>query len=143
MSPRGCAEFVGTGNILPAVVEEVEHETLWLRWQGQRIAVAPAPLAPGTPVYLCVRPTQVFVVRPDRLTERQRENLLCGQIVGELLQGETYTLHLRLDQSTAAYDLEIALPGYVYHRLSLDSEKQIMIELRRQALHVIPRDGNP
>jgi hypothetical protein len=124
-------------------VEEVEHETLWLRWQGQRIAVAPAPLAPGTPVYLCVRPTQVFVVRPDRLTERQRENLLCGQIVGELLQGETYTLHLRLDQSTAAYDLEIALPGYVYHRLSLDSEKQIMIELRRQALHVIPRDGNP
>ncbi|MBI3304630.1 MAG: ABC transporter ATP-binding protein [Deltaproteobacteria bacterium] len=137
---RRVAEFVGTGNILPAVVEHAEEGTLWLRWQGHRLAVAPAPLAPGTPVFLCVRPTQILVVRPDRLTERERENLLCGHIVGELMQAETYTLHLRLDGSSAAYDLELALPGYVYHRLSLDREKRIMVELRRQVLHVIPRE---
>jgi len=57
------------------------------------------------------------------------------------MQAETYTLHLRLDESNTAYDLEVALPGYVYHRLSLESEKRIMVELRRQALHVIPRDA--
>ena len=91
-------------------------------------------------MYLCIRPTQILIVRPDRLGERARENLLCGRIVSEMMQAETYTLHLRLDDSDAAYDLEIALPGYVYHRLSLDTEKRLMVELRRQALHVIPRD---
>lgn len=134
------AEFVGTGNILPAVVERVEEDTLWLHWRGHRIAAAPASFAPGALVYLCIRPTQVLIVRPDRLAERERENLLSGRIVGEMMQAETYTLQVRLDHSTAAHDLEIALPGYVYHRLSLDSEKRIMVELRRQELHVIPRD---
>lgn len=137
------AEFVGTGNILPAVVERVEAGTLWLRWQGQRIAAAPAPFALGAPVYLCIRPTQILIVRPDRLAERERENLLCGHIVGEMMQAETYTLHMRLDHSDAAHDLEIALPAYVYHRLSLDTEKRLMVELRRQALHVIARDAAP
>jgi hypothetical protein len=91
-------------------------------------------------VYLCIRPTQILIVRPDRLAERERENILCGRIVQEWMQGETYTLHMRLDGSDAVHDLEITLPGYVYHRLSLDTEKQLMIELRRQALHVIPRE---
>ncbi len=137
---RRVAEFVGTGNILPAVVEHLEEGTSWLQWQGQRIATPPAPFAPGTPVYLCIRPTQILIVRPNRMAERKRENLLCGHIVSEMMQAETYTLQMRLDHSTAAHDLAIALPGYVYHRLSLDSEKRIMVELRRQVLHLIPRD---
>ncbi len=133
------AEFVGTGNILPAVVEHLEAGTAWLQWQGQRIATTSVSFAPGAPVYLCIRPTQILIVRPDRLAGRERENLLCGRIVSEMTQAETYTLHLRLDHSNATHDLEIALPAYVYHRLSLDTEKRIMVELRRQALHVIPR----
>src|SRR5262249_37332162 len=40
------AEFVGTGNILPAVVEQADEGTLGLRWQGQRIAAMPAPFTP-------------------------------------------------------------------------------------------------
>jgi molybdate transport system ATP-binding protein len=135
------AEFVGTGNILPAVVERAEAETLWLRWQGYDIAAAPAPLAPGAPVHLCIRPPQILVVPPDRLAERKRENLLSCVIVSKQMQTETYTLYLRLDGSTAAHDLELNLPAYVYHRLSLDTEKRVMIELRRQVLHVIPRDA--
>jgi ABC-type Fe3+/spermidine/putrescine transport system ATPase subunit len=133
------AELVGTGNILPAAVERSEAETLWVCWRGHRIATASAPFAPGTPVFLCIRPTQILVVRPDRLAERERENLLHGQIISEMMQAETYTLQLRLDGSTAAYDLELVLPAYVYHRLSLDREKRLMVELRRQELHVIAR----
>jgi molybdate transport system ATP-binding protein len=136
---RRVAELVGTGNILPAVVEHSEKDTLWLRWQGRRVATSPAPLAPGTAVFLCVRPTQILVVRSDRLTERARENLFTGHIVSERLQGEMYTLLLRLDESAAPHDLEIAMPGYVYHRLSLDTEKRLTVELRRQVLHVMPR----
>jgi molybdate transport system ATP-binding protein len=137
---RRVAELVGTRNILPATVEKAEEGTLWLHWQGHRIAAVAGPFAPGTPVYLCIRPTQILIVRPDRLAERTRDTLLCGTLVGEQMQAETYTLHLRLDGSTAAHDLELVLPAYVYHRLSLDTEKRVMVELRRQALHVIPRN---
>jgi hypothetical protein len=68
-----------------------------------------------------------------------RENLLHGVIVGEMIQTETYTLHVRLDGSQTTADLEITLPAYVYHRLALDRDKRMMIELHRQVLHVIPR----
>jgi molybdate transport system ATP-binding protein len=134
---RRVAEFVGTGNILPAVVERVERETLWVRWQRHLLAVAPQALSPGAPVYVCVRPTQILLVRPDRLPQRERENILHGYLVNERMERETYTLHWRLDDSTSSYDLEIVLPAYVYYRLSLDTEKRVMVELRRQGLHVI------
>ena len=135
------AEFVGTGNILPAVVEQNEATTLWLRWQAHRLAASAASFAPGTPVYICIRPTQILLVPPDRLNEKERENLLYGCIVNEHMLSETYILQLRLDGSEAASDLEITLPGYVYHRLALDTKKRVMVELRRQALHVIPREN--
>jgi molybdate transport system ATP-binding protein len=139
---RRVAEFVHTRNILPAVVERVEPGTLWLRWQGATIATTPQALVRGTPVYLCIRPTQVLIVRPERLTSRQRENLLCGDIVRETMHADTYTLYLRLEKSNAAYDLEISVPSYVYHRLGLDTEKRLIIELERQSVHVIPYQGD-
>jgi len=138
---RRVAEFVGTGNILPAVVERVDEETLWVRWQRHLLAIAPQALSSGTPVYVCIRPTQILLVRPDHSVQRERENVLNGRIVGERMERETYTLHMRLDDSEAPYDLEITLPGYVYHRLSLDTEKRVMVELRRQVLHVIAADS--
>ncbi len=138
---RRVAELVGTGNLLPAHVEGREHDTLWLRWCNQRLATAPAPFAPGAQVFACVRPTQILLVRPDRLNERPRENVFAGDIVSERLQGDAYTLLVRLVGSSAVSDLEIALPAYVYHRLSLETEKRVTVELRRQVIHVMPRDG--
>lgn len=134
------AELVGTSNILPAVVERVEPQTLWVQWQGRRIAASPAPFAPGALVYLCVRPTQILLVRPDRVAERERENLFHGRLVTTTMQAELYTLSVQLDSSTAAADLEIVLPGYVYHRLALDRNKEVLIELRKDELHLVPRE---
>ena len=133
------AELVGTRNILPAIVAQVEPETVWVQWQGHHIAVASTPIAPGSSVYLCVRPTQILIVRPERLTERERENLLQGRIVSVMTQAEMYTLQVQVDGSSAIYDLEIILPGYVYHRLALDREKHLFMEFRRYELHLIPR----
>jgi molybdate transport system ATP-binding protein len=138
-TPR-VAELVGTGNILPARVECIEDGTLWLNWQGQRIAVSPRPFAVGSPVYACIRPTQIMVVRPDRLAERERENLLSCIIVNKQMQAETYTLQLRVDGGDSAHGLQLALPAYVYHRLSLDTETHVLVELRRQDLHVISQE---
>ena len=139
---RRVAEFVHTRNIVPAVVEHTTAETLWVLWQGYMIATPPQPLLPGTPVYLCIRPTQVLIVHPERLTSQRRENLLYGDIVRETMHAETSTLFLRLEHSNAAYDLEITVPRYVYHRFGLDTEKRIIVELRRQAMHVIPRQSD-
>ena len=136
---RRVAEFVQTGNILPAVVERVAGDTLWLRWCGHLLATNAQPLAVGTPVYVCIRPTQILIVRPDRFATRQRQNVLSGSIVHTDMQAETYTLHLRLDDSEAPYDLEIVLPGYVYHRLALQTTPHLVVELSPQHLHVIPR----
>lgn len=138
---RRVAEFVHTRNIVPAVVEHVDAETLWVRWQGYTIAATPQPLAPGTPVYLCIRPTQILIVRPERLASRQRDTLLYGDIVRETSQLDTSTLSLRLEHSTATHDLEITVPSFIYHRLGLDTEKRIIVELGRQAVHVIPRQS--
>lgn len=137
------AEFVRTGNILPAVVERAEAETLWVRWHDHLLATRPQALAPGTLVYLCIRPTQILIVRPQRLKARQRENLLRGTLVRETLQTETYTLYLRLEHSQTDADLEVAVPGYVYHRLGLATDKRLTVELGRNALHVIPRQLAP
>jgi molybdate transport system ATP-binding protein len=137
---RQVAELVGTRNILSAVAERTEGDTLWVQWQGHYIAVPACPIAPGTPVELCIRPTQILIVRPERLGERERVNLLSGTIVREQMHRETYTLYLRVDGSRAASDLEISLPGYVYHRLALDADKRVVVELRQQALHVMTRE---
>ncbi len=131
------AAFVQTRNILPAVVERAEPTTLWLGWQGHCLATNPLPLAPGTPVYICIRPSQIRIVRPDRLTARPRENLLNVEVVGSDLHAEMHTLYLRLHNSHAAHDLELALPSYVYHRLELASAKSLTVELHRHDIHVI------
>ena len=136
---RRVAEFVQTGNILPAVVERVDGKTLWLNWYGRLLATYARPLPAGTPVYACIRPTQILIVRPDRFSARARQNVLSGSIVHTDMQAETYTLHLRLDDSQAAYDLEIVLPGYVYHRLAVQTTPHLVVELNPQHLHVIPQ----
>ena len=136
---KRVAEFVQTGNILPATVERVDGHTLWLRWGGRLLQATGRPMAPGAPVYACIRPTQILIVRPDRSAARERQNVLRGAVVRTDMHAETYTLHLRLDDSDAAYDLEIVLPGYVYHRLSVHATPTLMVELNPRDLHVIPQ----
>ncbi|ETX06460.1 MAG: hypothetical protein ETSY2_16990 [Candidatus Entotheonella gemina] len=134
------AAFVQTGNILPAVVDRAEPTTLWLNWQGHQLAAHPRlDLAPGTPVYLCIRPSQILIVRPDRLTTRPRENLLNVEMIGNELHAEMHTLYLRLPNSDAAHDLQLALPSYVYHRLELANAKCITVELHRRDIHLMGR----
>ena len=47
---------------------------------------------------------------------------------------------MRQEEERPPFDLEIELPGYVYHRLGLEREKQVQLSIRREALHVIPAD---
>lgn len=136
---RHVAELVGTENILPATVERSEKDFAWMRWQGRRIITSPTSLAVGASAFLCIRPTQILVVRPDRREERPRDNVFTGKVASETMLAEAYTLYIQLDGSQAAYDLKLELPGYVYHRLALTCGQQLMVEIRRETLHLIPR----
>ena len=136
---KRVAEFVQTGNILPATVERVDGEKLWLRWGSRLLETEGRSMPPGTPVYVCIRPTQILIVRPDRSMARERQNVLSGSVVHTDMHAETYTLHLRLDDSEAPYDLEIVLPGYVYHRLAVQAASNLTVELNPRDLHVIPQ----
>ena len=96
----------------------------------------------GNSRVLVYRPTQILLFVLIALHRRNERNVLHGRIVNERIERETYTLHWQLDTRQAPYDLEITLPGYVYHRLMLDTEKRVIVELRRQVLHIIPRDAD-
>ena len=141
---RRVAEFVGTRNILRARVRSLDDETLYLEWHGHTLRARPAPVTAGAEVDVCIRPTQVMIVRPDRPSHLgPPENLLCGTVVQEAIQAESYALFVRVAEGGARpgagrpFDLEIDLPAYVYHRLGLDREKQVQLSVRRDALHII------
>lgn len=136
---RRVAEFVGTRNILRGSVLGVDAEALHLGWRGHTLQALPQPLEKGSEVYFSVRPTQIMIVRRDRPSHLgPPDNSLCGRVVEETIKAETYILHLRLAGSSEPYDLEIELPGYVYHRLGLDVDKDVQVSIRPSALHVIP-----
>jgi molybdate transport system ATP-binding protein len=140
---RRVAEFVGTRNILRATVLESSSERLLLDWQGRLLEADALPLSRGQEVEICIRPTQVMIVREDRLPHLPPpENPFCGAVVQEALQAEAYVLRFRLADPastgrTAPYDLEIELPDYVYFRLGLDRKKEATISIHRSAMHVI------
>jgi molybdate transport system ATP-binding protein len=151
---RRVAEFVGTRNILRATVLESDSQRLLLDWEGRLLEAEPIsenraeplPLSRGQEVEVCIRPTQVMIVRPDRLPHLPPpENPFCGTVVQEALQAEAYVLRFRLADSPACPaggaapdDLEIELPDYVYFRLGLDRKKDATISIHRSAMHVIP-----
>jgi molybdate transport system ATP-binding protein len=143
--PATCrvAEFVGTRNILRGTVLGVDGDALYLGWRGHTLRVLTEPLDKpldkGRDVHFSVRPTQIMIVRRDRLPHLgPPPNPMCGRIVEETIKAETYVLHLRLNDSPEPYDLEIELPGYVYHRLGLGADKDVQVSIRPGALHVIP-----
>lgn len=136
---RRVAEFVGTRNILRGAVLGVDAEALYLGWRGHTLRAPSQPLEKGRDVYFSIRPTQIMIVRRDRPSHLgPPDNFLCGRIVEETIKAETFVLRVRLAGSGEASDLEIELPGYVYHRLGLDAEKDVELSIRPDALHVLP-----
>jgi ABC-type Fe3+/spermidine/putrescine transport system ATPase subunit len=137
---RRIAELVGTRNILPCRVTSVEGGTVHLDWGGRRLeSLAGArtdALAPGQSVAACVRPTQIMIRLPQRSYEGRR-NVLEGRIIDEILGAETYRLFVRLTGSSQASDLELELPGYAYARLGLESNKDIEMSVKPEAVHLI------
>jgi len=144
-SPCNCrvARFLGLHNVFRGELCRVHDDTVYISWKGHTIeAYAPSTpvLSPGS-VSFCIRPEEVMIVRPGRsLRPGIKENMLSGQIVGEVPRGATYTLLFRVNGSKAEHDLEIELPNHVYYRLNLAHEKQVTVSLKKSAVHLLADD---
>ncbi len=136
------ARLAGIRNILPGVVEASGGQTLTVRWNGQRLTASrpPGRFAPGDPVLICIRSTQLMIRRPEDTTFGDRPNLMYGTIVDEGIVAETRRLWIRLEGSPQRADLEIDLPEYTYFRLGLDARKEIEVYVRPERVHVVPAD---
>jgi molybdate transport system ATP-binding protein len=139
---RRVAQLMGVKNILDGQVVTRGADGLCVRVGEVELATPPTTIVDAS-VSLCVRPERIILVRPERLAH-ERENLLCGRIVGEMNDGSIVVLSFRLDGArltpARAHDLEIELPVYIYERLGLASQREWYISIKRDAIHVIPAD---
>lgn len=147
---RRVAELIETRNILRGTVLGSDRDALHLDWRGHLIKASPQPLpkepalslSKGQPVDFCIRASQVTIVRPGRPTRgAERENLLHGRVVREDLGAESYLLFVAIADSPQPPDLQIELPINVYYRLNLDTDKEVVVSLKREAIHVMAVDA--
>jgi len=139
---RAVARFTGTKNIFDARVVATSPQGVVLAWRGHTVVAPPGPVPPGSEVAFCIRPEQVMLVRGGE-TENRKENLFHGEVVKEVSRGATISLFFKLSDAQGGedYDLEIALPSHAYSRFHLDTQKQVAVSLKKEAIHLIPAAG--
>ncbi len=138
---RAVARFVGTKNIFDGKVLGKDENAVYIEWQGIKLEAPPREVVPGRKVTFCIRPEAVMIVRPDRpLRENIKENLIRGRIVSEIPRGVNYTLFFKATtvETGRDYDFEILIPIHAYERLNLHRGKDVIVSLKKSALHIIP-----
>lgn len=144
-SSRAVARYTGTKNIFDGEIAGLDEGSLFVRWRDFVLEASPRPLQAGQRVCFCIRPEDIMIVRPDvPLGTPLRENVFEGRIVGEIPRGATRTLFFRMNESPAGtkrYDFEIRLPNHVYEKLMLGLGKDMIVSLRKDAIHVMADDG--
>lgn len=145
------ARLTGVRNLLRGTVLKATPEIIQLRWRGQALEAVNSPSRlflpqPGTPLAFFIRPEYVRLIRKDRpsLDPGHHMNVMEGEVVGELDQGTTWTLFLRLDvpgePSHGTWDLEIEIPKLVYEILEVARDRRWQISLHRGAIQVLPSE---
>ncbi|MFQ5888139.1 MAG: ABC transporter ATP-binding protein [Candidatus Hydrothermarchaeales archaeon] len=136
---RVVARFVGTKNIFDGEVVDSSSEDNYLKimWRDHSLETRYHPFSVGDEVTFCIRPEQVMIVSPSHLPrEKTYENMLKGRIVEEIPSGIMYALFFQMEGSGEEYDFEIHLPSHSYDKLGLAQNKDIVISLKRNAVHV-------
>ena len=139
---RRVAEVTGGTNFFTGQVVGHDPKGLVVRVGQVELITPPAPVQIGDRVELCIRAERIMLIRKD-VPVGPRENEVRGRIVEELSDGLNHTLFFRLDDDQrlreGAYDLEIALPAYVYERLGVGRDKRWSATIKREAIHVLGR----
>jgi molybdate transport system ATP-binding protein len=136
-----AARAVGVKNILPGVVVARNEAGCRIRVGDSMLDAPPYPFAPGARVHVCLRPERIMLLRPERAGKSSDENALRGEIIREMSDGMNVTLYFRAAGARLVaeqdYDLQIELPVYIYERLNLARQREWMVSLRKNAIHLI------
>ncbi|NOZ05485.1 MAG: ABC transporter ATP-binding protein [Chloroflexi bacterium] len=135
------AQFMGMRNLFDGEVLSTDDESLYIRWNGRVIQAPPQPRKAGEQVTFGIRPEEVMFIRRDRPPRRGlQENILAGQVVGEISRGTEHLLFFHIDDmpDEKGYHLEVLLPHPVFERLGLAVGKQEQVSLKKGAIHVLP-----
>jgi len=138
-SNRIVARFVGTKNIFDGKIIESDQkkDRLGITWRGHSLETKYHPFSNGDKVTFCIRPEQVMIVSPRHMPkEKVYENTLRGRIVDEIPSGIMIALFFQIKGSGGEYDFEIHLPKHSYNKLGLTQNKDVVISLKRDAIHV-------
>ena len=142
---RQVAQLTGSRNFMRGQVLERSAGGLVVRAGDLLLQTPDEPsLRPGDSVTLAVRPERIMLVRKDAPSPA-RSNLLHGVILNDLSDGFVCTLFLRADDGqrlhagdhSAAHDLEIVVPVYVYERLHLAEDRRWGVILPKEAIQVL------
>lgn len=139
---RRVARFTATKNLFRGEVVGSTDSFLAVRAGALLVHTPPATYRVGDVIDFCIRPEEIMLVRPDRVSgSAVEENQYPGLIVGEVAYGTTFTLHLRLAGDPLGqgrdYDLQVDTPAHVYYRLEVESKKDWTVSLKKEAIWVI------
>ena len=139
---RTVARFTATKNLYRGEIVLTSAKELRVRVGELVVSTPPGPYEVGDVIDFCIRPEEVMLVRPDRdVAELVEENQFPARVVEEIAHGTSFTLQMKLVGDPLAsgreFDLHVDLPANVYYRLGLDTRKEWIVSLKKQAIHVI------
>ncbi|HHL40743.1 MAG TPA: ABC transporter ATP-binding protein [Deltaproteobacteria bacterium] len=134
---RDVARFVGTRNIFDGVVRSATADGVVV--ECPPLGVLEAHCAdrrpPGSRVTLCIRPEEIYIIRPDRpLDPRVARNVVEGRIRAVSGRGASTVLRLETDRRAL---LKIEVPNFVARKLGLAKETPLKVSLKKESLWVI------
>lgn len=96
-------------------------------------------LRPGEGINFGINPREVVIIRPARpLTPRVQSNIFAAKVRRVFDQFGSYLLFLELDGT--GREIELELPGYIYHDMNISPGKQVTVSLKKDSFWVLPVD---
>jgi tungstate transport system ATP-binding protein len=138
-SRRAVAEFLRTGNLLPAEVVSTDGRLATIRVAGHTLT-ATSPLAPGSRVLACIHPEEIQLAlagdaSAGRPPAEGRRAGLAGTIVAVTDRGPT----LRVDLD-CGFPLRALVTRRVAREMSLGPGVAVVAALAPASVHLIPED---
>jgi molybdate transport system ATP-binding protein len=140
---RTVARYIGVKNIFTGTVENFVHGSTALRVGSLAMYAHSDAFQLGDRVDLCIRPEDIMLIRPNQaVRDAVEHNQFLGEIVEEVARGTSLTLHVKLVgdplENGRPYDLYMDIPASVYYRLGANIDKQWIVSLKKESIHLIP-----
>lgn len=126
------AAFVGVENIIPGRVERTLEDLAQVRANGSLFDVV-SNLAPGTPVFVCLRPEDITLYNlSEEVKLSSARNRLTCRVTQLVQQGPLTRVHLE-----AGFPLTALVTRPSAHEMDLQVGKEVVAVFKSTAIHLI------